>query len=403
MFRRAFTSSSRSISLLSRLWNGSNGVLAGKHAEQKMISILRNRFPQAQLIEVTDVSGGCGAMFDINVVAPEFKGLNTVKQHRIINEVLKEEIKDMHGLRIRTSIPQTANTIVIECTMAWNIFRRLIGPSSIFQNRLSRNTISVSRITRSLSTVRSNEIEHFSAFKNDWWDENGPLYDLHLYAPIRIQFVRDGLANAGIQMQDPALPLKGIKIVDVGCGGGILTERLARIGAQVTGIDASAELINVAKEHAKLDPGISERVNYIQTTVEDFSQKEGESYDAVVASEVLEHVEEPQLFLKECVKIMKPGGSIFITTPNQTLATWLVLIVAGEYIFRRIPPGTHEWNKFITPHEVQRILDNYGCKTRLMHGMKLNPLTKQWSWSSCTAICYGLHAIKQTKTGNNCN
>ncbi|XP_011865864.1 PREDICTED: bolA-like protein 3 isoform X1 [Vollenhovia emeryi] len=107
MFRRVFTSSSRSVSLLSRLWNGSNGVLAGEHAEQKMISILRNRFPQAQLIEVTDVSGGCGAMFDINVVAPEFKGLNTVKQHRIINEVLKEEIRDMHGLRIRTSIPQT--------------------------------------------------------------------------------------------------------------------------------------------------------------------------------------------------------------------------------------------------------------------------------------------------------
>ncbi|XP_018372849.1 PREDICTED: bolA-like protein 3 isoform X1 [Trachymyrmex cornetzi] len=95
------------LQLLSRLWNGSNGILAGKHAEEKMISILRNRFPQAQLIEVTDVSGGCGAMFDINVVASEFKGLNTVKQHQIINKVLKEEIKDMHGLRIRTSIPQT--------------------------------------------------------------------------------------------------------------------------------------------------------------------------------------------------------------------------------------------------------------------------------------------------------
>ncbi|XP_029170175.1 bolA-like protein 3 [Nylanderia fulva] len=105
MFPRVFTSSFRSISLLSRLWNGPNGVLAGKQAEKKMISILRTRFPQAQLIEVTDVQGGCGAMFDINVVAPEFKGLNTVKQHRIINEVLKEEIKDMHGLRIHTSIP----------------------------------------------------------------------------------------------------------------------------------------------------------------------------------------------------------------------------------------------------------------------------------------------------------
>jgi len=123
------------------------------------------------------------------------------------------------------------------------------------------------------------------------------MSDLHLYAPVRIKFIRDGLANAGVQMKSSALPLEGIKIVDVGCGGGILAERLARIGAQVTGIDASIELINIAKEHAKLDPNISERVNYIQTTVEDFSQKK-ESYDAVVASEVLEHVADSQLFLK---------------------------------------------------------------------------------------------------------
>ncbi|KAL0110369.1 hypothetical protein PUN28_013786 [Cardiocondyla obscurior] len=257
----------------------------------------------------------------------------------------------------------------------------------------------INGVSRLLSTtIDAKEIEHFSSFKNDWWDENGPLADLHLFALIRIKFVRDGLANAGIQIQDPALPLKGIRIVDVGCGGGILTERLARIGAQITGIDESAELINIAKEHAKLDPSVSERVNYIHTSVEDFSQKETESYDAVVTSEVLEHVVEPQLFLKECVKMLKPGGSIFVTTQNKTLATWFFLIVMGEYILRRIPFGTHEWNKFIAPHEVQSILDNYGCKTRLIHGMKLNPLLKQWSWSSCTAIFYALHAIKQKET-----
>ncbi|XP_015584890.1 bolA-like protein 3 [Cephus cinctus] len=105
MFRHVFTTNFRNISLLSRLWNGPSGVLAGKQAEQKMINILRNKFPKAEFIEVTDVSGGCGAMFEVNVVAPEFKGLNTVKQHRIINEALKEEIKDMHGIRIHTSIP----------------------------------------------------------------------------------------------------------------------------------------------------------------------------------------------------------------------------------------------------------------------------------------------------------
>ncbi|KYN22784.1 Hexaprenyldihydroxybenzoate methyltransferase, mitochondrial, partial [Trachymyrmex cornetzi] len=254
------------------------------------------------------------------------------------------------------------------------------------------------KIVKPMSTVDPKDVEHHSDLKNDWWSENSQMIDLHLYAPFRIKFVRDGLANAGVQMQNAVLPLEGVKIVDVGCGGGILTERLARIGAKVTGIDASADLINIAKEHAKLDPNISERVNYIQTTVEDFSQKERESYDAVVASEVLEHVANAQLFLKKCVEILKPGGSIFITTENRTVASWLLVIVAAEYIFKKVPLGTHEWNKFITPHEVQHILDGYGCRTRLIHGLKINPLLKQWSWSSCTATFYGLHAIKQKET-----
>ncbi|CAL7948844.1 unnamed protein product [Xylocopa violacea] len=107
MFGRVYMSNFRNISLLSRVWNGPNNALAGKHAEQKMISILRNKFPKAKVIEVNDVSGGCGAMFEINVIAPEFKGLNTIKQHRLINEALKEEIKDMHGVRIYTSVPES--------------------------------------------------------------------------------------------------------------------------------------------------------------------------------------------------------------------------------------------------------------------------------------------------------
>lgn len=161
-----------------------------------------------------------------------------------------------------------------------------------------KNITYINRLAKSISTVDHKNVEHLSSFKNEWWDENGQMASLHLYAPIRIRFVRDGLANAGLQIQDSALPLKGIKIVDVGCGGGILAERLARIGAQVTGIDASAELINIAKEHAILDSDISERLNYIHTTAEDFSRKEEKSYDAVIASEILEHVVEPQLFLK---------------------------------------------------------------------------------------------------------
>ncbi|XP_011648351.1 ubiquinone biosynthesis O-methyltransferase, mitochondrial-like [Pogonomyrmex barbatus] len=272
-----------------------------------------------------------------------------------------------------------------------NILRYINGSQ---KNKL-KNVLCINRIVRSITTVDTKEIEHLSTFKNDWWNENGPLAALHVYTPIRVQFVRDGLVNAGVEVQNSALPLEGIKILDVGCGGGILTERLARIGAEVTGIDISAELINIAKEHVKLDPNISGKVNYIKTTVEDYSQKQEGLYDAVVASEVLEHISNQELFLKECAKIIKPGGSIFITTENRTFASWLTLIVIGEYIVRLVPFGTHDWNKFIAPHEVQHILDNYGCKTKLIHGMKFNPLLNQWFWSSCTAVFYGLHAIKQ--------
>jgi len=148
--------------------------------------------------------------------------------------------------------------------------------------------------------VDQKEIEQFNAFKNFWWDMNGPLGGLHLYNSFRIQFLKDGLINAGFKIQNPDFPLEKIKIVDVGCGGGILAESLARVGAQVTGIDASEQLIKLAKYHIKLNRDISEKVNYIYTTVEDFANKESENstYDVVVASEVLEHVSDPQLFLK---------------------------------------------------------------------------------------------------------
>jgi len=273
----------------------------------------------------------------------------------------------------------------------------LISLQNSFSNRLLEGS-RIDRIDRAMSTVDPKEIEHLSKFKNIWWDENGPIKLLHSFTPLRVQFVRDGLVNAGFKIQNPALPLEGVKIADVGCGGGILTERLARIGACVTGIDAATELIDIAKEHVKLDPTISERVNYIQTSIEEFSPENEKLYDAVIASEVIEHVENPEIFLKECVRILKPSGSIFVTTINKTLISWLGAIVIAEYILNLIPRGTHEWNKFIAPHQVQHMLDNCGCKTKLIHGLKVNPLTSQWSWSSFTTINYGLHAVKERET-----
>ena len=245
------------------------------------------------------------------------------------------------------------------------------------------------------STVDLVSVEHLSKFSDKWWDTNGEMRPLHALNPLRVQFVRDGLANTGVVAENPYLPLEGVKILDVGCGGGLLTEPLARIGANVTGIDVSPELIMTAQEHAKLDATVERKLNYVRTSVEDFVQDNKETYNAVVASEVIEHVEEKDLFLKCCVEVLKPGGSIFLTTMNKTLPSWLGGIIAAEHVLKLVPTGTHDWNKFISPTEIQRLLETCGCKTYLIHGMFYNPLKNEWSWAASTAINYALHAVKR--------
>ncbi|XP_076233042.1 ubiquinone biosynthesis protein COQ3, mitochondrial isoform X2 [Calliopsis andreniformis] len=245
------------------------------------------------------------------------------------------------------------------------------------------------------STVDFANVEHLSKFSNKWWDINGDMRALHALNPLRIQFVRDGLANTGVKIESTHLPLEGLKILDVGCGGGLLTEPLARIGAQVTGIDASKELIKIAKEHAILDDSLQEQLNYIETSIENFACENKNRYNAVIASEVIEHVDDKELFLKNCVDVLQPGGSIFITTLNKTLPSWLGGIIAAEHVLKLVPSGTHDWNKFISPAETQRLLETCGCKTKLIHGIFYNPLKHEWFWTTSTAINYALHAVKK--------
>ncbi|XP_012144780.1 ubiquinone biosynthesis protein COQ3, mitochondrial isoform X2 [Megachile rotundata] len=257
-------------------------------------------------------------------------------------------------------------------------------------DQLAKPTTIIKKSTVDLATV-----DLHSKLSNKWWDIKGEMRALHALNPLRVQFVRDGLANTGINIESPHLPLEGIKILDVGCGGGLLSEPLARIGAEVTGIDASSELITVAKEHAALDSNISGRLNYIQTVIEDFAPTNSKVYNAVIASEVVEHVNEKELFLKCCVSTLKPDGSIFLTTLNKTLPSWLGGIIAAEYVLKLVPKGTHDWNKFISPAEMQRLLETYGCKTKLIHGMFYNPLKNEWSWVASRAINYAIHAVKR--------
>ncbi|XP_043495248.1 ubiquinone biosynthesis O-methyltransferase, mitochondrial isoform X3 [Polistes fuscatus] len=249
------------------------------------------------------------------------------------------------------------------------LMRRNTYGNFISFNNISETSKCVINSVRFGSTIDPKEVEFFEKMSNDWWDPNGRVFLLHQLNRNRIQFVRDGLANTGI-----------IK---------------ARIGAEVTGIDTSLQLIDVAKKHALLDSDLLGRLNYVQTSVENFEKENKEKYDAVVASEIIEHVIDPQLFLKCCSAIVKPGGSLFITTPNRTLLSWLSVIIAAEYIFKYVPIGTHEWNKFISPEEVQRLLEIYGLKTKLIHGLMYNVLKHEWIWSSNTSMFYALHAFKK--------
>ncbi|XP_034252727.1 ubiquinone biosynthesis O-methyltransferase, mitochondrial [Thrips palmi] len=214
---------------------------------------------------------------------------------------------------------------------------------------------------------------------------------------LRVPLIRDGLFQTGAadsHKKNTPRPLEGLQIVDVGCGGGLLSEPLARLGASVTGIDASADLIEVAQRHAKLDPALGSRLNYIHTAAETHVCEAPEKYDAVVSSEVIEHIHDKNFFLEQCVKLLKPKGSIFLTTLNRTTESWLGGIVAAEHLLNLVPKGTHQWELFIQPVELQDILEKCGCSTKLIHGMCYNPLTDEWKWSKNVKINYALHAVK---------
>ncbi|XP_025197162.1 ubiquinone biosynthesis O-methyltransferase, mitochondrial isoform X2 [Melanaphis sacchari] len=233
--------------------------------------------------------------------------------------------------------------------------------------------------------------------KDYWWDSKGPLNALHSFNPLRVSFLINGLTNMKkIETKNIGTrqSLENIKILDVGCGGGVLTEALARLGGNVTGIDPSKELITIANDHSVILR--NKNIKYFNESIEEHVLSNTESYDAIITSEVLEHVSNKYGFLTNCIDCLKPGGSVFITTPNRTICSWLTVKVVGE-TFDFIPKGTHEWEKFICPHELQSILEiNCKCDTISINGLSYNPFTNQWSWTDSTDISYAIHAVKST-------
>jgi 2-polyprenyl-6-hydroxyphenyl methylase/3-demethylubiquinone-9 3-methyltransferase len=221
------------------------------------------------------------------------------------------------------------------------------------------------------STVDPDEISHFAKDSGHWWDENGPFAPLHRLNPVRMKFIRDAVARHYDLETGTMSPLKGLKILDIGCGGGLVSEPLARMGATVTGIDADKVAIGVAQKHAKAsDLNIDYRV-------ESTDSMKGQ-FDVVLALEIVEHVASVDKFVDEVVGLCKPGGLVILSTLNRTPKSFALGIVAAEYILRWVPTGTHNWKKFVRPSELAGALRRAGALPQDVKGMRLHPLKNEF-------------------------
>ncbi len=243
------------------------------------------------------------------------------------------------------------------------------------------------------STADPQEIEKFSALAEDWWDPDGQFAPLHRLNPVRLTYVRDRLAaQFGRDPLQPR-PLEGLSLLDIGCGGGLLSEPLTRLGARVTGLDASATSVEVAKRHAA-QSGLE--IVYRQGTAEDLAAA-GERFDAVVSLEVVEHVADLETFLGAAVTLTRPGGALVLATLNRTPKSFLLAIVGAEYLLRWLPRGTHDWRRFVRPSELAAGLRRHGAAVTDMIGVAYNPLSDDWRLSRDLEVNYMLAAIRSAE------
>ena len=234
-----------------------------------------------------------------------------------------------------------------------------------------------------MTTINKKEIEKFSKLATEWWNPNGKFKPLHLFNPERIKFIKQKLVSYFDLDPSSLKPLNKLDILDIGCGGGLLCEPLKRLGANITGIDASKNNIEVAKLHAK-EMGL--KIEYLHSSPENLKLKK--KFDVILNMEVVEHVNNLDMFMENCSSLINKSGIMFVATINRNLKSYLFAIIGAEYILRWLPIGTHDWDKFLTPNELEDIVKKKNFSVDDLVGMKFDPLLRKWSKSKDTSVNY---------------
>ena len=240
-----------------------------------------------------------------------------------------------------------------------------------------------------MSTINKDEINKFSKIADEWWDINGKFKPLHLFNPIRIQHILDVALNYFKIDKDKKIPLKSLKILDIGCGGGLISEPMSRLGADVTGIDASHKNIQVATLHAKKN---NLKIKYLNSLPENLNQKN--EFDIILNLEVVEHVENLNLYISSCLELLKKDGIMLTATINRTFTSYIKAIVGAEYILRWLPIGTHDWNKFVKPEELEKKLTDLNFSITSLTGLGYNPIFQEWKKTKDMSVNYIIAAEK---------
>jgi len=233
-----------------------------------------------------------------------------------------------------------------------------------------------------MTSINKKEVEKFSKIAAEWWNPEGKFKPLHKFNPIRIKYIKENIIS-NFKLNNKIKPLSGVNILDIGCGGGLLSEPMSRMGANVTGIDASDKNITIAKLHSKKN---KLKINYLCSSPEKLNIKK--KFDVILNMEIVEHVEDVDFFLKSCSQLLKRNGIMFVATINKTLKSYVFAIVGAEYVLRWLPIGTHEWEKFVKPKDLKKILMKYNLSLNKFDGMNFNIIKDEWSISTDLSVNY---------------